>query len=295
MSALLSLGFLLLAPPSASSTPSPAPTALAPAVKFEQVFPTKDSEKRASAVVLIHGLSPMQFKNTSTAQPKFQDWQKPGSDLVQTLGEDSDVFSFSYGQDVPSSAISSHPELLSAIGALRDEGYAAIALVGHSAGGVIAREFVEDHPDSGVTKVVQVCSPNRGSKLGRAEQMGWKSHQAFIGSLSDQSRATRLGERAEKRIPDGIEFVCIVGDGGGLGDFVVADDSQWPEDLRLQGIPAVQVIAAHFTAMRSDKVANEIARLVREPQARWNEAQVEAGRRDILESWVERERRRLAR
>lgn len=281
MSALFSsLAFLLLA---------------SPAVKFEQVHPVKAAESRPRAVVLIHGLSPLQLKSTSTREPKFQDWQKPGSDLVETLGEDSDVFSFSYGQDVSSWEISSHPELLSSLAALREEGYREIVLVGHSAGGVIARELVEDHPDCGVTKVIQVCSPNRGSKLGRAEEIGWKSHRAFIESLSDQARRVRLGERAEKRIPDGVEFVSIVGDGGGLGDFVVADDSQWPDDLRLQGIPAVQVRSAHFTAMRSDKVADEIARLVRDAQPRWTPEQVETARRAILESWVDRERRRIGR
>ena len=43
----------------------------------------------------------------------------------------------------------------------------ATGLVGYSAGALIARYFVEDSPDYGVTKVIQVCAPNGGSGWGK--------------------------------------------------------------------------------------------------------------------------------
>lgn len=275
-----------------STTPVAAPSATttATATAFLQVAPSRRdpdhiarSPDRTRAVVLLHGLRAFSVLDRHAREAHFHTWQKPGSDLVEALEErDADVFAFSYAQDVPLEVIPSLPALADGIARVRTLGYTEIVLLGHSAGGIVAREFVEDRPDAGVTKVIQVCSPNGGARLARASRVGREAHEPFLSSLSDEARAARLAARADKRIPEHVQFVSVIGDGGGLGDFVVADDRQWPTDLRAQGIPAVQIRAAHFTAMRSGRTAAAIARLVDEDLPRWSRPEVEAAEQEIL-------------
>src|SRR5262249_41967680 len=58
------------------------------------------SADRQRAVVLIHGFRAHPFSESEVAKPGFHDWQRPGSFLVRQLAKDSDVFSFSYGQNL---------------------------------------------------------------------------------------------------------------------------------------------------------------------------------------------------
>src|SRR5438132_502338 len=114
---------------------------------------------------------------------------------------------------------------------VRQLGYQELILVGHSAGGLIVRQIVEDHADAGVTKVIQVSAPNGGSDLGKDIQ------QPFISSLAKQERQACLLKRADKKIPASVEFVCVVS--GTLGsDLLVLCNCQWTIDLQQQGIPA---------------------------------------------------------
>lgn len=244
--------------------------------------PPARSEGQTRAVVLIHGLRLHPFSESHARQPKLDDWQKPGCDLVATLAKEADVYAFSYGQVAPLDSIGAQPDLADAARKLHDLGYAEVVLVGHSAGGLLARQTVEDHADCGVTRVVQVCSPNTGAGLGKLARTVREAQEPFVRSLTKEARKAFLAGRADKRIPDAIQLVCIVGDGGGAGDFVVSDDSQWPDDLQAQGIPAVQLRTMHFTAMRSDAVAKKLAELVRSDQPRWSADQVAAARKEIL-------------
>lgn len=240
------------------------------------------------AVLLVHGLRGSAFRKEDAFEAHFHDWQKPGSVMVETLGRESDVFAFSYGQNVTVDEIAKLPALAEAVAHLEKMGYRQIVVVGHSAGGLVARLFVEDNPRTGITKVVQVCTPNLGSRLGNMDRLARDPHEPFVRSLSDKVRKRIARERAEKTIPATIDFVCVIGDGGGWGDFVVDDDSQWPPELRRQGIPAIQERTLHFTAMRSPRMAERVAALVREPQPRWEPIAVEAARRQFLLSPFER-------
>src|SRR5262249_52446122 len=129
--------------------------------RFEQVAPVPANGKPARspgqtrAVVLIHGYL-LHLKASGVPHPRFRDWQVPGSLLVRRLAKEADVFSFSYGQDFSVDDIVKTGSLRTEVAGLRRLGYREIVLVGHSAGGLIARQLVEDNPDLGVTKVIQV-------------------------------------------------------------------------------------------------------------------------------------------
>jgi pimeloyl-ACP methyl ester carboxylesterase len=232
------------------------------------------------AVVLLHGLYLHPFSKTNVIRATLHSWQKPDSLLVHRLSEEADVYALAYAQTVAADYVPAHADLADHIAHLRDLGYRDIVLIGHSAGGLVARTFVEDCPDSGVTKVIQVCAPNGGS--------GWAVLQAvranqieFLDSLTKAARQRVAGERAGKTIPAGVEFVCVVGTGTVYGDGLVACHCQWPEDLQRQGVPAIPLATTHWFAIRSHKAVDLLARLVREPQPRWNAEEVAAARRRL--------------
>ena len=256
---------------------------------FVEVCPERDgnddlcrTDGRTRAVVLIHGLKAHPFSEDRVRKPKLDDWQEEDSDLVEELGEESDVYAFSYGQDAALHEIGAQPDLPDAVRRLCKLVDTQVVLVGHSAGGLLARQVVEDHPDCGATKVIQVCSPNAGAGLGKLANGVRAAQEPFVESLGKEARKAFLEGRADKRVPEGVQFVCVVGDGGGAGDFVVSDDSQWPQDLQDQGVPAIQLVTMHFTAMRSDRIGRKIAELVRDDQPRWSQEQVVAARKEML-------------
>jgi pimeloyl-ACP methyl ester carboxylesterase len=235
---------------------------------------------KTRAVVLIHGLFVHPFSKTNVGRAHLHSWQQPNSLLVKRLSEEGDVFAFSYAQTVSADEIAECPELANHVRKLRQDGYREIVLVGHSAGGVIARQFVEDHPDCGATKVIQVSAPNGGSGWAR-----WQTVRAnqidFVDSLTKPARRQSLSQRADKEIPRSVEFACIVATGTVVGDGVVSNRSQYPPDLQKQGIPAYPFSSTHWMVLRSHKGAELVARLVREPQRRWDEKQVESVRRQL--------------
>jgi hypothetical protein len=265
------------------------------------------SEGQVRAVVLLPGISPHPFSTERVAQARWQDWQQAGSTLVEILAREADVFAFAYSQNEAIERIAESPGLADNIRRLKELGYREIVLVGHSAGGLIARHFVEDRPDAGVTRVVQVCTPNAGTIWGRFRLGVREPQEKYLASLSKRGRNACLAQRAGKGIPKGVEFVCVVGQAplpervtfslelphkkqativlrldGLRGDGLVSAGSQWPHDLQEQGIPAHPLRTTHFTVMQSRAAAQVLADLVREKQPRWDAARIEKARRTIL-------------
>jgi pimeloyl-ACP methyl ester carboxylesterase len=261
----------------------------APTVKSlsEQVAPRptdgrwvrRPDQKRA--VVLIHGFH-FHLREESARKAELRPWQLPNSTLVKELARDADVFAFAYGQNASLKTIAAQPTLGEMVARLRRLGYREVVLVGHSAGGLLARQFVEDHPDAGVTKVVQVCSPNEGSPL--ADVQVAEAQRAFLESLTAAARRRSLKERADVRIPKDVQFVCVVAskDGTRTTDGVVPCASQWSADLRDQGVPARLLTAGHREAVRGSQGAKLVAKLVQEEQPRWKPEQVRAALKEIF-------------
>jgi pimeloyl-ACP methyl ester carboxylesterase len=255
--------------------------------QFIQVAPVPargqwwSNPRKTRAVVLIHGLLVHPFSKTNVGRAYLHSWQQPNCLLVKRLAQEADVFAFAYGQTLSADQIAEYPQLEKCVRRLRQDGYREIVLIGHSAGGVIARQFVEDHPDCGVTKVIQVCAPNGGSSWAK-----WQTVRAnqldFLESLTKPARSRSLWQRADKEIPRHIEFACIVGTGAVNGDGMVSNRSQYPPDLQRQGIPAYPFNSTHWMILRSHKGVELVARLVRETQPRWEDKQVEAVRRRLL-------------
>jgi pimeloyl-ACP methyl ester carboxylesterase len=152
------------------------------------VAPAAPSEK-TRAVVLIHGLFVHPIRPSKATHPWRRSWQEPKSELVKTLAKDSDVFAFAYAQNIPVDEVAQSAGLRDAVARLREAGYKQIVLIGHSAGGVIAREFVEHFPDTGVTKVIAVAAPFAGVDVATLK-IGYPKVQApFVQSLSREARA----------------------------------------------------------------------------------------------------------
>jgi pimeloyl-ACP methyl ester carboxylesterase len=257
------------------------PTAPGPLeTKFEQMAPEhktaetfERSPGQSRAVVLVHGLR--WVDGLASHKANFESWQRPESKLVKTLKNDADLFAFAYGQNRALDRIAESVEWADNLRRVRKLGYKEIILVGHSAGGVLVRQWVEDHRDAGVTKVIQVSAPNGGSDWAK------DSPSPFIASLAPQERQACLLRRADKKVPANVEFVCVVS--GSLGtDLLVYCACQWTPDLQEQGIPAVALHKNHHNAIASLAGADLIARLVREEQPRWGPAKVAAEKKNIL-------------
>lgn len=239
------------------------------------------TDKQTKAVVLIHGFY-YHFTDKNVAKPSLRPWQNADSPLVKELAKNADVFVFAYGQNAALDTIVSQSKLRENIAQLHKLGYSDIVLVGHSAGGLIARHFVEDHPESGVTRVVQVCAPNGGSPL--AGTAVPRSQQAFVDCLTEKSREQCLKDRARKLIPKKVQFVCVVArsESDATTDGVVPCASQWSTDLHKQGIPAIGVIGSHRDVVRDAKLAGTLAKVIQGDHERWNADRVEKAKKEIL-------------
>ncbi len=249
-----------------------------------QVAPANDkwtrSPNQKQAVVLIHGYYVHVF-DKSVAKPQLRSWQSANGPLVKEIGKNADVYVFAYGQNAALDAIVKDSKLSANVAELRKLGYSDIVLVGHSAGGLIARHFVEDFPDAGVTKVLQVCSPNGGSPL--ASLSAAKSQKPFLDCLSTDHRKKCMEQRAGKKIPDGVQFICLIAKEKNKDtDGVVPCASQWTADLHKQGIPAVCVVGGHRDVLRDAKLAVTVAELVNGNHERWPAERIEKVKKEIF-------------
>lgn len=270
---------LLLAEPAA------APSAFRS--KMHQTHPPSTQPElwqrtKPRAVVLIHGVKPHVLSASKTRQALFHDWQLAGSSIVQALGKDADVYAYAWSQNVVFPAVTSDEALPKAIRKLKFMGYDEIVLVGHSAGGLVARMLVEDHPELGVAKVVQVCSPNGGAPLAEAAFAVRRDQEPLMRSLTKSERNKSVEERNGRKIPPTCQFLCVVAAAGLETDGLVPVASQWTEDLQKQGIPAVRMKSTHWMAMRSPKAAEKIAEWVNASHPRWAAERVQAERKTIL-------------
>lgn len=260
--------------------------------RFAQVAPRSETPAAVTrlpgqqkAVVLITGLHLHLIRESETLHARFAPWQRPGSYLVSLLAEDADVFSFTYAQSVPITEIARLPDLAESVERLRQAGYSEIVLVGHSAGGLVVRQFVEEHPEAGVTKVVQVSAPNTDSGWAELVDAVRSLQKPFVDSLRKGARASWEEREGRKPLRPHVQFVCIVSAGLGRSDGVVSVASQWPKDLRDQGVPAVVFRGDHGSVVSSRPGACLIAETVRQDQPRWTTEQVET-MRQRLHRWA---------
>jgi hypothetical protein len=242
-------------------------------------------ECKDRAILLIHGLQIHPIRPALAARPDFHSWQEPNSDLVCTLAKESDVFSFAYAQITPLDAVAQSLGLWDAVARIRKAGYKEIVLIGHSAGAVIARLFVESQSDSGVTKVIMVAAPHSGSEFAHLK-LGYPRNQApFIHSLAPEARIVA----PPQMVDENIEMVCVVCKlKRTTGDGMVKVASQWPEECRQLGIPAVLVPVSHVESMTSPLGVKAIGELAREKLKRWSPEEVEIARRTLFHDLDER-------
>lgn len=239
------------------------------------------SADQSRAVVLLHGFH-LHFRDKNVPKAELRPWQRADSALVNELGKHADVFVFAYGQNVALDVIVKESNLAPSVAELRKLGYKEVVLLGHSAGGLIARQFVEDNPDAGVTKVIQICSPNGGSPLTKLTAP--KSQKAFLQCLTADHRKKCLDLRCDKKIPDHVQFICVIAksNADANSDGVVSCASQWTADLQKQGVGAVCVVGSHREVVRDAKLARTLAGLVREEQMRWPPERVEKTRKEVF-------------
>lgn len=267
---------------------APAPVAELPTA-FWQVAPdaggklwappaAPGTQKRA--VVLIPGLSLHPLRPARAMVADRRPWQEPNSELVKALAPDADVFAFGYAQTVRVEDVAAAPGLRDAVARLRKGGYTEIVLIGHSAGGVIARLFAESNPDAGTTKVIAVAAPFAGAEAA-ALRIGYpKVQAAFVRSLAPDARTAPT---ANKPLGKDVGFACVVCKLKRVeSDGVVTAKSQWPDDLQRAGVPAVLAPVSHFDVMLDAPTSKAIAGLVREQVARWEQPEVDRARKVLF-------------
>ncbi|MBN9119742.1 MAG: alpha/beta fold hydrolase [Planctomycetes bacterium] len=241
--------------------------------------PEAPSDK-ARAVVLVPGLFVHPARPVKATQPDRRPWQNPKSELVTALAPDADVFAFGYAQTVAVDEVAQSPGLRDAVARLRRAGYKEVVLIGHSAGGVIVRQFAERYPDAGVTKVIAVAAPFAGVELATVK-VGYPKVQApFIHSLAPEARTA-----ATRANPPGrdVPLACVVCKLKLLAtDGLVPARSQWPDDLQQAGVPAAHAPVSHFDVMKNADAVKAIAKLTREKLTRWSPEETEQARKVLF-------------
>ena len=239
--------------------------------------------QKKRAVLLVPGLWLHPFQNERCLLPEQHDWQRASGKLVRELSPDFDVYAFGFAQTVPLDAVSLSTGMRNQVALLKQAGYQEIILVGHSAGGVISRQFVERFPNSGVTKVIQVASPNRGSDYATISLGIPKPQLPFVKSLLPEFR--KVSAIRAPKLPRDLEFCCIVCQGGNRhSDTIVEFDSQWPEDLQKQGIPAVLVASYHNESVKAEVPVKAIGELAREKLVRWSSEDVATAKKVVFQA-----------
>src|SRR5262249_52977731 len=116
--------------------------------RFAQVTPLPPQGKlfgrspgQERAIVLIHGLHLHPFSADNVTRAMMRDWQEAGTVLVREMSRHGDVFAFAYAQDRSLDDLVEQTLLADHVTMLRKMGYADVVLIGHSAGGLIARQL----------------------------------------------------------------------------------------------------------------------------------------------------------
>ncbi|MCE9565585.1 MAG: hypothetical protein K8U57_26485 [Planctomycetes bacterium] len=243
------------------------------------IFAGNPPRTKDRAVLLIPGLKIHPFKPTYATRPVIREYQQASSELVRSLAKDSDVFAFGYAQTVSLDAVAQSPGLRATVAQIKNAGYSDIVLIGHSAGGVIARIFAESHPESGVTKIITVASPHDGSEVAKLKIGYFKVQAAFVESLSPDARA----QAARGKFDDKLQMACVVCKVKGIeADGLVCLPSQWPADCRKAGVPAVLVQTDHWHAMLAPASIRTICTLTSEKLTRWSQEEVEKGQKVLF-------------
>lgn len=243
--------------------------------------PATPSEK-TRAVVLLPGLHVHPLRPAKVTVPERRPWQEPKSELVKALAKDSDVFAFGYAQTVPVDEVATSPGLRDAVARLRKAGYKEVVFVGHSAGAVVARQFVEHYPDAGVTKVIAVGAPFAGAEAATFKVGYPKVQKPFVQSLSPEARVAAVKANTNPLGKD-VEFACVVcklkiAETDGL----VFIRSQWPDEIQKLGVPAVLSEVSHFDAMHNAATAKIIAELAAKKLTRWAPEETEKARKILF-------------
>jgi Alpha/beta hydrolase family len=234
-------------------------------------------QRKDRAVILIHGLKLYPLRPEKVEQAVPHDWQEAGSQLVVALAKDADVFAFSFAQTLPVDLVAHAPALRGAVKRFNDAGYREVVIVGHSAGGVVARLFAENYPD-GLTKVILVAAPHAGTEVAKTT-VGYPKCQApFVHSLSPEVRGA-VNRQNKRSIPPRVQVVSVVSKLRGIeADGLLSVGTQWPPLLQQQGIPAVLAYDSHWTVLRTPAGVKAVAGLVRDPLVRWTPEQVQVAR-----------------
>jgi hypothetical protein len=239
--------------------------------------------KHDKAVVLVHGLVPHVFFPEKAEKSEAHDWQMKGGKLVKALADEFDVYGFSYAQTRSVDDVVFARGLKEGLEQVKAAGYKEVVLVGHSAGGIVARRVVEVYPDVGVTKVIAVATPFHGSGWAKVPEFTVpKTQVAFVHSLSPDVREEMCKE-CEGALPKGLEFCCVVCKLQRLdSDTVVGVKSQWPDGLQKAGVPAVVAVCNHFEAMNHDAVIKEVTKLVGGKVVRWDDDKTATARKVLF-------------
>ena len=232
--------------------------------------------------MLINGLFVHPVRPARATRPWRREWQEPRSDLVKALAKEFDVFAFGYAQTVSVDEVAHAPGLRDAVLRLRKGGYKEVVLVGHSAGGVIARLFVESYPDAGVTKVIAVAAPFAGAEAATVK-LGYPRVQApFVQSLAPEVR-TEIAKANKNPLGKDVEMACVVCKLKRVEtDGLVYIRSQWTDDLQRCGVPAAFAPVSHFDAMLNPISIKTICDLAREKLTRWSPDEAEKARKVLF-------------
>ncbi len=235
-----------------------------------ELLKTKDK-----AVLLIPGLKIHPLRPALATQPELHKWQLPNSELVRALASEFDVFAIGYAQTAPVDVVARSPALHAQVQLLKNAGYREIVLIGHSAGGVIARLYAAAYPRSGVTKVITTAAPHAGALMARLP-VGYPKIQApFVQSLTPEARR-RCPPPVDSDPQQPLEMVCVVARLPRLfSDGLVELESQWPEECRAAGVPVVIVEVSHFEVLLHPASVREVAQLAREKLRRWTPEEVD--------------------
>jgi len=92
------------------------------------------------------------------------------------------------------------------------EGVRQISFVTHSMGGLVVRNWMRNHSDPRVQRLVMIGTPNKGAEMADRLQ-SWKVYQLILGPAGQQLISGKKGAISQLPVPE-IEFAIIAGGRG---------------------------------------------------------------------------------